>query len=252
MTATLGGLYQIEPLGEHKIFIFECCSSTMDEGWRLFKEGLLQTGDSVLAYSQTRGRGQLGRKWLSKKGNLYVSWLEKSFWFGNRLIPLKVGLLLAKALQKKSLPIRLKWPNDLILDTRKVGGILVEEKLDYFLIGLGLNLRQSPSLLELDKEGLFLPGDLSNFLPEQEPLAFWKELYLEYKNSSEELKGSREFIQELNQTLAFQGKEVVVQDGQKVIQGKMLGIGENGELQLVQETDIINIYAGSIVQVLDT
>lgn len=104
----------------------------------------------VLAREQTRGRGRLGRSWLSEpNGNLYVS-----FGFRPQVPPdrmatftLWIGANLCELIARYCrLAPRVKWPNDLLLDGRKAGGILTEARVDAdqirdLVLGLGLNLQ---------------------------------------------------------------------------------------------------------------
>ena len=84
----------------------------------------------VIAQTQTAGRGQWGRSWTSEKGGLYLSWGFQTVISNDRLslIPLAAAWGVAIGLQSWGIPVQLKWPNDLILAGRKLGGILVETK----------------------------------------------------------------------------------------------------------------------------
>ncbi|WP_159427683.1 biotin--[acetyl-CoA-carboxylase] ligase [Desulfonauticus submarinus] len=236
-----------------KIFVFDKCSSTMDVGWKLFKEGELKEGDSVFAYEQTKGRGQFRRKWISKKGNIYVSWLWKAFPWEERLISLGIGVLLCKALNQLNVPVKIKWPNDLILKEKKVGGILVEERYNCFLVGIGLNLNFCPKMDELEREGLFPPGNLREVVSEQDPFLFWIKLKSCCMDliSQLDLFAGEEFQAQLNKYLAFCGKKVLVWNGTEQIEGRIVGVNFRGELELFQDREISQIGSGTIIKVLE-
>jgi len=109
---------------------------------------------ALLAEHQAAGRGRSGRTWHSPFGaNLYLS---LSWTFGQwpetlTALPLAVGVATAEALRESGLDaLGLKWPNDLILEGRKLGGILIEQRSEAggncrVVIGLGLNVSMRPS-----------------------------------------------------------------------------------------------------------
>jgi BirA family biotin operon repressor/biotin-[acetyl-CoA-carboxylase] ligase len=102
----------------------------------------------IIAEEQTKGVGRLDRKWASPKGGI---WMSSIF---QQNIPLelirgfsiRVGLLLAKEFSEKlALDMNVKWPNDLILNNKKIGGILTElsstsENLNHLIVGIGFNV----------------------------------------------------------------------------------------------------------------
>lgn len=103
-------------------------------------------GAVIVAERQTAGRGRQGRRWDSPPGNLYVSVILRPALPLAQLLawPLVVGVSLAACLEThlRTPRIGLKWPNDLWLDERKFGGILLESRADpiVVVVGIGLNL----------------------------------------------------------------------------------------------------------------
>jgi BirA family biotin operon repressor/biotin-[acetyl-CoA-carboxylase] ligase len=113
-------------------------------------------GLAVLAAAQTAGRGSRGRHWVAPAGNLNLSILLRpaSPAAGAGIFALLAGLAVAEALQG-FLPVAaratLKWPNDILLDGAKLGGILIDaapvaEVLDWLVIGIGVNLETAPEI----------------------------------------------------------------------------------------------------------
>jgi BirA family biotin operon repressor/biotin-[acetyl-CoA-carboxylase] ligase len=103
-------------------------------------------GSVVWADAQTAGRGRHGRDWVSPPGNLYVSVLLRPSWSVAPLLPLAAGVAVAEGLDALGVCARLKWPNDLMLGDRKLGGILAESSstgpmVDWVIVGIGLNVR---------------------------------------------------------------------------------------------------------------
>jgi len=98
----------------------------------------LPIGSVVMADYQTHGRGRLSHRWDSPPGSaLLVSFVLQP----NRLLSLAAGIAAAEACGRG---VRLKWPNDLLLDSRKVGGILVEASPSRAVCGIGINLSWAP------------------------------------------------------------------------------------------------------------
>ena len=98
----------------------------------------LAIGTVVVADHQTAGRGRLDRRWEAPPGTaLLASWVMPV----HPLAPLAAGVAAALACGDR---VRLKWPNDLLLDGRKLGGILVERTADRCVVGTGINLRWAP------------------------------------------------------------------------------------------------------------
>ena len=112
-----------------------------------------ETGTAVVASEQTGGRGSRGRTWHSPPGGLWLSiLLRPAEEAGVELLALRVGLAIARTIDELGLsrPVRIKWPNDLMIGEQKVGGILCEARwhgdaLGWVVVGLGLNVRNRVS-----------------------------------------------------------------------------------------------------------
>jgi BirA family transcriptional regulator, biotin operon repressor / biotin---[acetyl-CoA-carboxylase] ligase len=105
-------------------------------------------GTVVVAAEQTAGRGSRGRSWQSPRGGLWMSLLLRPAREATELLSLRAGLAVAEALERAApgLDIDIKWPNDLMWDGRKLGGVLCEARWigdapAWTVVGLGLNLR---------------------------------------------------------------------------------------------------------------
>jgi BirA family biotin operon repressor/biotin-[acetyl-CoA-carboxylase] ligase len=125
-------------------------ASTMDALHELAQGGA-PAGTAVVAEVQTAGRGSRGRSWASPRGGLWLSVLARPATAGLELLSLRAGLAVAELLGRLGAGDRigLKWPNDLMLDDRKTGGILCEARwhgaaLGWVVIGLGLNVSNAP------------------------------------------------------------------------------------------------------------
>ena len=124
--------------------------STLDVAHQLAAAGA-EAGTLIVADSQTAGRGRMGRSWRSERGaGIWLTLIERPSGgdpSGLEVLSLRVGLALAPALEPFATGrVQLKWPNDLYVAGRKVGGILIEarwreQSLEWLAIGVGINLR---------------------------------------------------------------------------------------------------------------
>ena len=132
-----------------RILHYERVGSTMDLIHVLAERGA-EAGTMVVATEQLQGRGSRGRDWHSPPGGLWLSALFRPPTVaGLEVLSVRVGLALARALDAcGAVPVWLKWPNDLMLDGRKLGGILCEARwqggtLGWVAVGVGLNVQNS-------------------------------------------------------------------------------------------------------------
>ena len=137
----------VEKYQEMNGFFTEKCSSTMDMAWHLVEAGRLPPWTWLRAEMQTKGRGQLGREWISDKGNLMVSLrlgdeMEKLGTFLSQAI----ALCIVRALEPLGISPMIKWPNDIMLAYEKLGGILIEQRKEKIIAGIGLNISSAPDI----------------------------------------------------------------------------------------------------------
>jgi BirA family biotin operon repressor/biotin-[acetyl-CoA-carboxylase] ligase len=128
-----------------RILFFQKLGSTMDEAARQAEAGA-EEGTVIVAETQSASRGRLGRPWVSEPGNLYVSVIFRP---DRRTLPYLsslCGVAVVRAVKKATgLQARLKWPNDVLLNGKKVAGILLEsaingDRVKYAVAGLGFNV----------------------------------------------------------------------------------------------------------------
>lgn len=139
-------------LNDYHLLSFDMLDSTNEEGKRLAKAGGGH-GAFIWAKRQVSGKGRMGRKWISDEGNLFVSVLlqpqkpvkdfsELSFVSANAVIESLKDLVPAKS------KLSCKWPNDILLNDRKLGGILLESLQGDFgswvVVGVGINVDSFP------------------------------------------------------------------------------------------------------------
>ena len=135
-----------------KKFKFKRIKSTNNTAIRIIKKTNYNLG-MVIAETQEKGRGQYGRKWISSKGNLFVSFFNElnrtnlSMSTITKINCLLVKKLLSKFTRKK---ILFKKPNDLLIDKKKISGILQEvifvKDKKFLITGIGINIIKSPNI----------------------------------------------------------------------------------------------------------
>lgn len=140
-------------LNDYHLLSFDSLDSTNEEAKRLAKAGGCH-GAVIWAKEQTSGKGRMGREWVSQEGNLFVSILlapdkaaellpQLSFVTAVAAIEALEGMLTTHNLT-------CKWPNDILLDDRKLGGILLEsfqagpENKNFIVVGVGINVETAP------------------------------------------------------------------------------------------------------------
>ena len=150
----------------YRLFFYSTLHSTMDEAHRLAQAGA-PSGTLVLAETQTKGRGRLGKSWASFPGNVHASCVlrtplsyEKLTWL-SFTVAVAAGHALLPFLKDADL-LEYKWPNDILLANKKIGGLLIEsgppssneQKPSWVVIGLGMNIRGAPKNLDMPATSL--------------------------------------------------------------------------------------------------
>ena len=135
-----------------KKFIFKKVNSTNNTAIRIIKNSNLKFG-MVTADTQLSGKGQYGKKWISNKGNLFVSFFHEIKNINISLSTLtKINCLLVKKTIEKyyKKKIVFKKPNDLLINKKKISGILQEiisvSGNKFLIVGIGVNLIKSPKI----------------------------------------------------------------------------------------------------------
>ncbi len=133
-----------------KVKKYKSVKSTNDVAIKLIKENI-STPTLITSEKQTGGRGRIGKKWISSKGNLFITIFFK---LDHKKIDFKQFSILNAFLIKKILSkgitkgIKIKWPNDLLFNNQKFCGILQEiinfNQINYLIVGIGLNTNAAP------------------------------------------------------------------------------------------------------------
>ena len=214
-----------------------------------------QHGTAILADQQTAGRGRRGRLWHSPEGgNLYLSlgWCFEQPFADLVCLPLVVALSTATALSRSGLTgHRIKWPNDLLLDGKKLCGCLVEVQGDargpcHAVLGVGININMPPSeaTSAIDQPWT----DLKTHLPDCSRNTFaallLEELLVQVALFAD--KGFTPFTKSWEKMDGLRGQRVGVSAGHSDLQGTVVGIDSNGALLLDTGVETLSLHSGEV------
>ena len=213
-------------------------------------------GTVLIAEEQTEGKGRMGRSWVSPKGKgIWMSIILKP-----NVEPMKVPKLtlvgaaaVYKALENMGIKAQIKWPNDVLIDGKKICGILTEmsgelNMVNYVIMGIGINvnLDEGDFPEELKDKATSLKISTGKEISRKELTANilneFEKLYLKFKeedNIEEVLKISRE-----NSILL--GEEVRIIRGNNIKIGKAIDINDNGELVVEVGDKVEKIISGEV------
>ena len=220
------------------IHFFESVGSTNNIAYELAEKGE-EEGTIVIANEQTKGKGRLGRKWISpSEGGIYLSCIFRPDISPNEVskITLVAAVSAAKAIRKfTSLEAFIKWPNDILISDKKTGGILTElkaeiDRVNFVVLGMGINVNTSKNILPEGATSVKLESKAKNDFSRVDLVKLLiKELeeeYIKFKNGK--FSSIREELKSLSCTL---GREVSVSTSlEGKIKGKAIDINEAGAL----------------------
>lgn len=211
-------------------------------------------GSVVMAARQTGGRGRLGRQWVSPPGNLYCSfllrpdapiaaWPQLSFAAALAVADTVAALLPAET------PVRCKWPNDLLVDERKIAGILLETSgaqaagPGALVIGIGINLAHHPRELADIATSVSAAGGA-----EMTPETALADLAvnLEYWRLIWQREGFAPLRQAWTARAAWRGKAIQVRLPDRALDGIFRGLDDQGALILDTRAGEQRLHAGEI------
>lgn len=215
-----------------RIILYERVESTNAAAMAAAEEGA-EGGTLFVAEEQISGKGRKGRAWLSAKGkSLTFSLLLRP---GGRREGLTALFALAavEALGDFLGGLAIKWPNDIFLNGKKLGGILAESKEDAVVIGLGLDVNEEagdfPS--EIAAEAVSMRVARGRAFDRGAVLGRILEVFEELYDRFQE-GGFAPFREEIQRKLLFVGERVIIESGGDSIEGKMIGITNDGRLRL--------------------
>ena len=233
------------------IIICGPCSSVLDIAWRLSAADCMKKWDSVISVRQWAGRGQLKRNWSSPVGNIYAALkLPPVEDFDPTCLPVLMGLCLIRAFSDLGGSLKLKWPNDLLLDRKKVAGVLVEEKKKECFAGIGINLNLIPEISEFENTSGLAVQNLLKSLCTDNPASYWQRLvhrvflWYEVLVANESMQN---IASQVEQVMEFLGEEVRVTSGSgDQYNANVLGVDQQLGLRIQKQGKQEVLYNASL------
>ena len=225
-------------------------TSTNDLAHDLAEKGAPH-GTLVVAEAQTQGRGRRNRGWITKPGRgLAISILLRpeqnipTVW--SRLHALS-ALSVAQALEGYQLQPKIKWPNDILLNGKKVAGILVEltwdgDRLDYFVLGIGMNVAVGsvPQEFQLQFPAVSIEEVLGKEVdPYELVVKLLEGINAHFSNLTQE-----NLFDRWEKKLTYVGQEVLLTGSEKEYSGIFLGINREGMVELQTQDKVLEIEIG--------
>jgi len=241
-----------------RIYHFFKTDSTNRVGMELGNSGEAE-GAVILAEEQSAGRGRAGRSWHSERGaGIYVTLLlrPKISPVQAPLLTMLAGLSAQAAIQARTgLAIDLKWPNDLMLNGKKLGGILTEMYADttlvrFVIVGIGINVNQEKFPGELSSLATSLRTETAANQSRLELLArLLREFESDYNRFLRE--GASSVTTRFSQASSYAvGRKVRVANGADSFTGVTAGLAPEGLLQVEREDGrVVTVIAGDVSEI---
>lgn len=173
----------------------------LDSTNNYLKEHMKDLLDGTICYAleQTKGRGRRDNNWVSQKGNLYFSFLKKHQVNRDEVFieTIKTSVAICKLLESHKINPMIKYPNDILVNNKKIAGILIEttgiKLIDYLVVGVGINVNQSDffelnnkaiSMNLINNQDFDIENILENFIGIYNSLNDLNYIYKEYLNKS--------------------------------------------------------------------
>ena len=212
---------------------------------------------AVRANRQTAGRGRFQRSWVSDEGGLWLSAVIPTCPISNskfeipnaaeprwRALPLAVGLAVCDALQEAGLHRRrVRWPNDILVDNRKLAGLLVDQYVPGLAVaGIGINVFNHPESLDLSLNNYAVRlADLVPCPPDLPELTQMVLRHLRQVAEQMETNGFTSLLPRINALWDGPRRVELDLDGE-IRRGTFTGVGEEGELLLLSESGTKTAY----------
>ena len=233
---------------EFEFIHFETIDSTNNYAKTLCKLGL--TNKVIIADTQTAGRTTKKQGWISPKGNLYFTILTKLD--DEKKLP-EYAFLSALAIDQSieqidtnKNSIKIKWPNDILLNKQKLCGILIEKEENSVIIGIGLNINSSPApeltrypTTALSKNKInILPTDLAKIILEK----FINNINIRNNENFEKI------ISFITPYMYKFGEEIYISSQNQTLTGKFCGLDKTGALILDTGNETKKIISGELTK----
>jgi len=246
---TLAKVLNTSFIGKDKIIYRHIAKSTQNLAISLAKRDPSSDGTVIIAGQQTNGRGRENRKWLSPKGGIWLSVILRPAIPTSTItiLPFAAGLAVCDSIKKTTgLDPKLRWPNDIVIEGKKVAGILIDmsieaEKINYAVIGIGINVNVESlaisSYLEKDIKVTSLSDALGH---KMSILSLTKEIlkqleyyYMQLNNDAAAV--SQTIMEQWKQSSDIFHRRIQVIHNDRIIEGIAAGVNDDGSLLVRSE-----------------
>jgi len=236
-----------------KIYYHDYLASTMDLAMQLGMQNA-PGGTLVLAESQTKGRGRLGRNWFSPKyKGIYLSLIlrPKILPLASPILTLLSAVSICEAVKNiTGLDVQIKWPNDILIHHKKISGILTEmnaelDKVNFVVIGIGLNVNNEKKSLIAQASSLKeqLGQTVNRVVLLQELLRRLEENYFLLED-----KGNQAIVNKWRNFNLSLGKRVKIYCQDKHIEGQAVDIDIDGSLLIRKDSGLVaKVSSGDVM-----
>lgn len=237
----------------HNVFSYDEVDSTNDQASRFAEDGGAE-GTLVLAEAQRKGRGRLGREWVSlKQTGLWSSLVLKPQVHPSKVatLTLMAALAVVEAIEQVSgLQAQIKWPNDVYLNGKKVCGILSEmrsepDQIRFVILGVGVNLNLTDFPEEIQSVATSVSAEsgqtVSRVLFLCHYLETFEKLYTQFPGNVADV------IEQAKEKCLTLGNNVTIKVGDQTVEGKAIDLDETGALILEKQDGLREkIYSGDL------
>lgn len=237
------------------LHVYPVTDSTNIQEKQLGETGALH-GTLVVADKQNAGRGRRGRSWESPQGcSIYMSILLRPDFMPDKapMLTLVMAYSVEKALKNcTGLNVQIKWPNDLIINGKKVVGILTEmsTEIDYInhvVIGVGINVNMESFPMEIEEKATSLRIEAGCMIQRSQIIA---EIMRQFEQDYEKFLETEDLSwlkDDYNTCLVNRGRDVVIHGAEGSYGAQALGINDTGELLVRREDGSEEaVYAGEV------
>lgn len=219
-------------LGAYKLISFDKIPSTQDYAHDLITQKKATDKTVITALAQSAGRGRYRRTWVSHHGNLYASFVYKTSERDPRL-SYAVAVAIAETLISFGLKPQIKWPNDVLIDGKKISGVLIEYSQNFVIVGIGINIETCPTVKEYQTTKVKKYADVSI----EEVLSVLMKKLDKWRKADfyDVRKRWMELAICINKPVKYQGK-----------MAELIGINEDGALVLRFDTRYVLTYGDEI------
>lgn len=228
-----------------KIIRFAALGSTNQ--YALENSAALADRTVIVSNAQTGGRGRLRRPWLSPPDvNIYCSIVLKNLTDQPAMLTVLAALAALETIRKYNIPAQLKWPNDVLVNGRKICGILAETNARALVLGIGMNVNISAeSLKELDRPATSMLAETGQIFDREKVLQeLLENFFVFYERVLAE--GFASLVKIWQNELQIIGKQVRVQTAQKDFGGTVSGIVDDGALIIETPQGTEKVLAGDV------